>query len=139
VHKPMSNDKCEHEDRLLYESEATFEQNYKTESDTPANILAQMGYPHRGVIMKEEMSTVTPMPELTEEVTDKISPRGELTRKLRIQANERLNLDVREAGGGTMVMEHRQRTAVMIAELYASGHNGTESTRYHGMLAYKGE
>ena len=38
-----------------------------------------------------------------------------------------------------MVMEHRQRTAVTIGELYASGHNGTESKRYHGMLANKGE
>ena len=29
--------------------------------------------------------------------------------------------------------------AVMIAKVYARGHNRTESTRYHGMLVYKGE
>ena len=27
----------------------------------------------------------------------------------------------------------------MIAELYASGYNGTKGTRYHRMLVYKGE
>ena len=49
--------------------------------------------------------------------TEGYSPRGELTPAPRIQANGMLNLDTREAGG--------QRIAVMIAELYASGHNGT--------------
>jgi hypothetical protein len=38
-----------------------------------------------------------------------------------------------------VVREHEQRIAVMIAESYASGYNGTKSTRYHGMLVYQGE
>ena len=33
-------------------------------------------------------------------------------------------------------MEHKQRIAVMTAELYASGYNGTKSKKYHGLLVY---
>ena len=50
-----------------------------------------------------------------------------------------LRLDIREAGGGDVTMKHEQRIDLMIAELYTSGHEGTKSSRYHGMLVYKGE
>ena len=36
-------------------------------------------------------------------------------------------------------MEHEQRIAVMIAELYASGYNGAKSKKYHGLLVYNEE
>ena len=73
------------------------------------------------------MGAVMPLPKVTCEIPDETPPRGELKPAPRTQANGMLNL----AEG--------QRIAVMIAELYASGHNGTESTRCHGMLIYRGE
>ena len=42
----MSNDMCEHKERLLYESKAASKRNDKTGSDTPVNIMAQMGGTH---------------------------------------------------------------------------------------------
>ena len=74
-----------------------------------------MGYPHRGIVMKEEMGAVMPMPGLTDEVTDRIPPRRKFPPELSFPANKRLNLDIREAGGGTVVVKHEQRIAVMIA------------------------
>ena len=59
-------------ERLLYESETIFKRNGTTGSGTPVNLLAQRGYRHRGVVMKEEMGAVIPMPELTDEVTDRV-------------------------------------------------------------------
>ena len=56
----------EHEDRLLYESKTASKWDNITGSETPADLMAQMGYSHRGVVMEEEMGTVMPMPELTD-------------------------------------------------------------------------
>ena len=102
MHKPLSDDNHEHKERLLYESETIFKRNGTTGSGTPVNLLAQMGYPHRGVAMKEEMGAVITTPEFMDEVTDRISPRGKFPPELWIQANERLNLEAKEAGGGTL-------------------------------------
>ena len=41
-----------------------------------------------------------------------------------------------EAGVGDVVMGNKPRIAVMIAELYGNGYNGTESKKYHGLLVY---
>ena len=41
-----------------------------------------------------------------------------------------------EAGVGDVVMGNKPRIAVMIAELYGNGYNGTESKKYHGLQAY---
>ena len=49
----MSNDMCGHKERLLYESKTASKRNDKTGSDTPVNTMAQMGYSHRGIVMKE--------------------------------------------------------------------------------------
>ena len=99
AHDPtnMSNDACGHKDELLYESKTASKWNDKTRSDTSGDVLAQMGYPHKGIIMKKT-GAVMPMPKVTDEVPDKTSPRGELTPALRIQANGISNLDTREAG-----------------------------------------
>ena len=69
----MSNDMCGHTDGLLYESETASKWNDKTRSDTSGDVLAQMGYPHKGIIMWKT-GAVMPMPKVTVEVPNKTSP-----------------------------------------------------------------
>ena len=69
---------------------------------------------------------------------DRSQTRRKLQPELRILDNDMLSLKG-EAGVGDMVMEHKPRIALMIAELHASGYNRTESKKYHWLLVYNDE
>jgi hypothetical protein len=81
-------------------NETVYKRDDITGSGTPANLLAQMGYPHRGIVMKEEMGAVMPMSGLTDEVTDRIPPRRKFPPELSFPANKRLNLDATDSSRG---------------------------------------
>ena len=96
-----------------------------------------MRYYYREVAMKEAMGAVMPIPELTNEETDRSITQTKLPPELRILDNDRLSMDIGGTRGGDTLMEHEQGIAVMIAEMHASSYNGTKSKKYHGLLIYK--
>ena len=77
IYKPPSSDQHDQEELLVtesttgttqdeHESRTAYKWDNITGSETPADLMAQIGYSHRGVVMEEEMGTVMPMPELTD-------------------------------------------------------------------------
>ena len=74
-HTKTSNDVCRHKDELLYGSKTASKWNDKTGSDTSVDILTQIRYLHRRLIMKET-GAVTPMRQIRYLVPDETSPQG---------------------------------------------------------------
>ena len=87
---------------------------------------------HRKNKKEEVKGVMMPMPELKNYMIDRSQTREKLLPEHRILDTDRLSLED-EAGVGDVVIK---RIAVMIAELYASGYNGTESEKYHWLLVY---
>ena len=103
------------------------------------DLTAQMRHSHREIAMKEAMGAVMPIPELTNEETDRSLIQTKPQPEIRILDNNWLGLEIGGTRGGDTIRKHGQGIAVMIAEMHASSYNGTKSKKYHGLLIYNEE